>query len=146
MMTPEQHSPVEQLLERFGLSVRSLSRLKLGRGLAGNMTTITVVTIMACMVIAWGVPWPAAKVMSILIMAGVGLYTLRRLEVIVRNHPETALLEGAELILWQQQQLELESKKISHPPQQPAQAYRIPPEERALVEESAIINPDKETP
>ena len=43
-------------------------KLELGRGLAGNMTTITVATVIACMVVAWGIPWWAAKAGSILIV------------------------------------------------------------------------------
>ena len=120
---------VEELLQRVGLNTDSLSRLKLGRGVAGNMTTIGVVALICLAVVAYPLAlWPA-KLGAIGAIAVLALYLLYRLEKLAREKPDVALLEGAEFLLYHQKRLGLGAKggvRVSVGPVEPYQAP-LPP-------------------
>jgi hypothetical protein len=91
---------LEKLLERVGLKVGALRRLKLGQGAAGHMTTIGVAAIVCITVVSFAFP-PSRpiKAGAIVLIAALAFYLLNRLERLAREAPEAGLLEGAQLLL-----------------------------------------------
>jgi hypothetical protein len=117
---------LDRVLNRIGIAAHSISRLRLGHGLSGNMTTIVTVTIIGAVAIAFAVKVWIIQAACLAIAAAMGFYGLSRVEWIGRERPEVALLEGAELILWQRHQLEIQAKNIPTPPQEPAKPFQAP--------------------
>jgi hypothetical protein len=74
---------------------------------------------------------------SLLVVALVGFYSLFRIEKIGRERPEIALLEGAELILWQHQQMNLQAKHMDSPPIEPkSMPYQVPTETKEIEKQA----------
>lgn len=46
-----------EVLEKFGIGSESVGRIKLGRGVVGKMSTITIISIIAIGAIAWELNW-----------------------------------------------------------------------------------------
>jgi hypothetical protein len=81
---------------------QSASRVKLQGGLAGKMCYVLIFMFLAMAVAAWSVKivWVAA--MAIGLMALVALIVLWRLLNLAEKHPQSALMEGGELLQYEQ--------------------------------------------
>ncbi|MHB8383403.1 MAG: hypothetical protein ACYDC3_13830 [Candidatus Binataceae bacterium] len=117
---------IEDLLQKFGLSTDSLSRLKLGRGVAGNMTTIGVVSLICLTLVAYSMPLWQVRATAIVMIAGITLYLLFRLEKLAREKPDIAMLEGAEFLLYHHKRLGLGTKGSESSRAERAEPYQAP--------------------
>jgi hypothetical protein len=103
----------QQILQGFGLSSESVERVKLSRGVVGR-TTYAIVAFFAVLAIA------ASRIATELLLwvIGIGAVTfVIYLFAVMRfadKNPGAALLEGAELLHWQQTELAAKGIEPQH--------------------------------
>ena len=127
-----------KILEGIGLNTESINRIRLGRGVIGKSATVAVVTL-----ILFGIV--AARVKNdnelLMIIAGSGfiLFIIFFVGAMIYGSKNTAaaLLEGAELVTWQKQ--EMAAKYLPQPPITP----EISDPKSPLTSIPAIEGPDK---
>jgi hypothetical protein len=94
-----------ELLDRAGIKVGGLDRIRLARGVVGKSSYVALSAMLALAVAAWGLKGNAA----LLSLAGIILFLFVVYFVgIIRfanRNPGLALLEGAELIQWRQMEI-----------------------------------------
>lgn len=101
-------------MKKLGLRGESLQRIKLGRGAVGktSSTTLALMTVLAIVALRLGSDW------MLLTLAGLAIcvfafYLIMVLRFAAKN-PGPALLEGAELLVWQS--TEVAAKGLPRPP------------------------------
>ncbi len=108
---------LDKIFEDLGIKTETLSRVRLGRGVIGKSATVAVWALIVLGIVAYRL-----KVESFLIVIGVAAFVLFLIFFIGSmiygsRNPSAALLEGAELIAWQKQ--ELAAKNMPNPPKGP---------------------------
>lgn len=103
-------------LEEAGFSAAALGGVRLGPGVVGRSSYVAVAALVALIVVAWSlgnkpeyllIVGVLAVVLFLVFFAGVLWFS--------HNHPDTALLEGAELVKWRQ--LEIAAKGVKTTPE-----------------------------
>jgi hypothetical protein len=109
--------PLQDLLEQFGISHESVHRFRFG-GIVGKVALVALGGFAA----AIGIAKYTAGMIQLCVLGGDFATTLLIIHWIFRyaeKHPGSATLEGAEMILWQQQQLSIAAKNMNPPLQSP---------------------------
>jgi len=104
---------LEDILKVVGVSAETLDRVRLGRGVVGKATLAIIGAFVVLGIIAWGLKGLAIPLL--IVAAFVVILFVVYLVGVVRfanQNPAAALLEGAELLTWQQ----LAAKTIPNPP------------------------------
>jgi hypothetical protein len=110
---PELPKPIRELLEQLGISQESAQRFRFG-GIVGKVALVALGGFAAVI----GAAKYTAGTIQITSVVAVLLTTLLIIHWIFRyaeKHPSSATLEGAEVILWQQQQIMLAAKNMPAP-------------------------------
>ena len=119
-MPSDEPNILEQILSRLGLGVsqESTRTFKFG-GVVGKLAIISVGGILGVIGVAKytsGIP-QLVSILSVLIATLIIIkWTLNYAE----KHPISATLEGAEIILWQQQKMVLAAKNLNPPSDSPS--------------------------
>lgn len=114
---------LEELLKGFGLPSKSIDRVRLSRGVVGR-TTYAIVAFLAVMAVAFSRASPEWVIWLALLTAIVFVIYFVGVLLFARRYPGVALLEGAELLRWEQTQLA--AKGIGPLPPQPPLPAPIP--------------------
>lgn len=129
-----------KILDGLGVKTESINRIKLGRGVIGKSATLGVFTLILLSIVAYRLTDPSL----LLIIAGAGFALFIAFFVgsmiYGARYTAAALLEGAELITWQRQ--ELAAKNIPVLPQTPS----ITDPKSAMSSVEQIEGPDREGP
>lgn len=105
---------LEEVLKTVGVAAESMGKIRLG-GVVGKTSTAVIALFGVFAIVAWKMSDPlviglVAAVIFLVYFAGVMAFALK--------NPGAALLEGAELVQWQQ--VEMAAKGIGSPPSAPA--------------------------
>jgi len=105
------------ILQRtLGSKSESLQRIRMGRGVVGKISYVTAIALPVLGAVAYIIS-KSNPVMSFYIAIMIVAITLIYIVGVLlfsHKHPSTALLEGADLILWRQ--IDLAAKGITSPP------------------------------
>jgi len=91
----------EAFIAHLGATGESLQKIKLGRGAVGKITVIAVASILAIAGVALKLSTTASILIAVAILGVVCLTALGCVLYVLVKRPEMALLEGAELVLYQ---------------------------------------------
>jgi hypothetical protein len=112
---PELPKSIQELLEQLGFSQESVQRFRFG-GIVGKVALVALGGFAGAVGVA---KYTAGLgLIQIICVAGVLLTTYLIIRGILsygEKHPSSATLEGAEIILWQQQQIMLAAKNVPSP-------------------------------
>src|SRR5437763_205458 len=114
---PELPKPIRDLLAQLGLSQESVQKFSFG-GIVGKVTLVALGGLTA----AVGVAKYTTGITQIVCVVAVLLVTtliIRWIFDYAKKNPESATLEGTEIILWQQQRLMLAAKDTTPPKESP---------------------------
>jgi hypothetical protein len=102
---PTDKSLTDMLREAFvahlGATCESLHKIKLGRGAVGKIAVIAVAALVAIGAVALRLSTAASILVAIIILGIICLASLGCVLYVLMKNPEMALLEGAELVLYQ---------------------------------------------
>jgi hypothetical protein len=128
-----------KILEGIGLKTESINRIRLGRGVIGKSATVAFGALVIIAIVAARLP--SQDDLFLMILAGCGflLFLLFFVGAMIYGSKNTAaaLLEGAELVTWQKQ--EMAAKYLPQPPITP----EISDPKSPLTPISSIEGPDK---
>ena len=107
-----------KILDGLGVKTESLNSIKLGRGVVGKSATVGVCALVLLSVVAYRLT--DQNFLMIIACGGFVLFIIFFIGAMIYGalNPAAALLEGAELITWQKQ--ELEAKYLPTPPKTPS--------------------------
>jgi hypothetical protein len=115
----------DKLLKEIGLKSETFEKMRLGPGVVGRSATVAVVALLVLGVVAWRL----TDQNLLLVIAGASfiLFLIYFIGAMIygAKNPAAALLEGAELVTWQKQ--ELAAKNVPHPPDSPLITDPRPP-------------------
>ncbi len=115
-------SLVTQMLESIG-AAEYLQRFKFG-GVVGKMTVIGLIGLVVIGIIGRNLVGNWAVLGGITLAASIIVFVVQTIYKFADRHPELALFEGAELLRWQQMQIEAKGmqapKSLPPVPEQPA--------------------------
>jgi len=95
-------SDIRDTLNRVGIGTAELDRVRLARGVIGKASYVAAAAIIALAAVAWGLREPVYLLIDgVLVVVLFALYFGGSLW-FAHRHPDTALLEGAELLQWRQ--------------------------------------------
>jgi hypothetical protein len=114
---PDLPKPLQDILAQFGLSQESTHTFKFG-GVVGKIAIVTLGGFLATVGVAKYTSGPTQIICVIAILLTT-ILTVRWILEYAEKHPTLATLEGAEIILWQQQQIMLAAKNMPAPPESP---------------------------
>jgi len=109
--------PVQDILAQFGLSQESTRTFKFG-GIVGKISMVALGGFLATIGVA-KYTTGSAQIVCVLSVLLTTVLTIRWIFNYAEKHPTSATLEGAEVILWQQQQMMLASKNVTPPKESP---------------------------
>jgi len=121
---------IKDLFEKVGIASESVGRIKLGRGIAGQLATITVVVVIVLGALAFRLNSLYAIIGFGAIIVLFAIFSIRRILKFAYEHPDIAILEGAEFLIYHGK-IQLGSKTLLKPPKE----AQIPTEEAVLVVE-----------
>ncbi len=108
---------VVKLLADLGVSYKSGNRVKFGGGISGRIATVAISGIAGMSSIALYLAhtaWYASAGLGIFAFITV-IYAIEKINNFARDHPDTATLEGLEMIMYREQELQLTSKDLAAP-------------------------------
>jgi hypothetical protein len=103
-----------KILEGLGISSESIQKIKLGRGIAGKLTNITIVVILVLGGISLKLNNWILLAIAFLIITIVAIYCFNKILKISKDKPDIAILEGAEFLVYHK--MKLGAKGISEIP------------------------------
>ena len=107
-----------KILEELGISTESINSIRLARGVVGKTSYVALGGFFVLAVVAWRLS--SAEFLMIVTGATTLIFLVYFIGILLfaSRNPGAALLEGAELITWQKQ--ELAAKSLLEPPKVPA--------------------------
>ncbi len=113
-MTEPDKTDISKLFNQLGIKASSLGKVRMGRGVVGKTSHVAIAFFAVLAIIAYGTKndWVLAGVG--LIAAAVFVWLVDRLFRFSEKNPTLALMEGAELIAWQQ--IEMAAKGVTRLP------------------------------
>jgi len=128
---------LSKILEGIGIKTESVEQIRLGRGVIGKSAYVAVLALIVFGVVASRI----SNELFLLFIAAAALLVFGAFFFgsmkYAKENPGAALLEGAELITWQKQ--ELAAKSLPEPPKTPA----IPDPKGLIPSSIDIEEPDK---
>lgn len=117
-MTHPIPNPLEELFSQLGLSSESVGKVKFG-GIVGKVALIAIIGLAATVAgMTWaGNPW--LKGGCLLIIPGTTIWIIRQILDYAERNPLPAVMDGAEMLIWQQQQVMLAAKNLTPPKDSP---------------------------
>lgn len=109
--------PIQTVLSELGISEQSAHRFKFG-GVVGKIAIVALGGFLATIGVAKYTSGPI-QIIAILAVLSTTIMTLRWIFSYAEKHPVSATLEGAEIILWRQQQMMLAAKGVTLPKDSP---------------------------
>ena len=143
---------VAELLGRFGVGMKDITKIRLGSGIVGKIAPMTnylalALILLGALCVLKGAPWGACVAFALMaiVVYLVGTAVVVR---VAARHPDMALLEGAELLAYRQQAFEVLVKgralpkavEIAGP--DPTGPSIEPTEEASLLAEEADTEPE----
>ena len=112
----------------IGPLTKNLYKIKLGSGIVGKLAPITIYTVMGLVVLALaagikGGLWYLAGGMGLLAFSAF-VYGVHQMVGVTKTLPGHALLEGGELLTYQEREIQLIAKTLSAEPQKVAAATK----------------------
>jgi hypothetical protein len=110
---PELPKPIKELLEQLGISQESAQRFRFG-GIVGKVALVALGGFASVIGVAKYTAG-SIQIISVIAILVTTLLIIRWIFTYAEKHPDSATLEGAEVIIWQQQQLLLAAKNMTVP-------------------------------
>jgi hypothetical protein len=137
---------IGQLLTQIGARQNDIKQIKLGHGLVGKRTSAHIATVAALAGIAIAIAAHNSQlgIAGALIIAGWIFWVSQRhssdMKKIAEDHPDLALLEGAEVLIYRQQEIQLAgTKRFPNPPESdvvesdPSHCALLPPTGQSIA-------------
>ena len=105
----------DDLLSKIGISEGALDRVRLAQGVVGKSSYVAFAALIGLAVVAYSLKDPGYLLAIGLVIAATFLIFLFSVLWFAHKHPDTALLEGAELVRWRQ--IDMAAKGLPSPPQ-----------------------------
>ena len=128
---------IKNLFDKFGISYESISRIRVGRGVAGKLCTIVLVVVFVLGALAF-------RLNDFYVTIGFGgiiilfaFYVIIRILSFADKHPDVAILEGAEFLIYHGK-MSLGTKELPSPPK----SAQIPVEEQGIDIEDTEEKPE----
>lgn len=106
---------IKRILDKVGLTLSSVQRLRLPGGVVGKLCWVTIIVVVTLGVIVWRLNniWLGTGVA--VFIAFFATFCVIRILKFSTQHPDVALLEGAEFLVYHQK-LVLGTKSLPEPP------------------------------
>lgn len=121
---------IKDVFEKIGIASESVGRIKLGRGVAGQLSTIAIVVVIVLGALAFRLNNLYVTIGSILVIILFAFFVFKQILKFAHQHPDVAILEGSEFLIYHGK-VQLGAKTLPKPPK----AAQIPTEEAALYVE-----------
>lgn len=106
---------INDFLEKFGIASESINRIKLGHGVVGKISTIAIIAMFTIVLISFKLDlWPIILIFGFLIFF-IFIIAIRGILSIADKHPDIAILEGSEFLLYHGR-IPLGAKNLPNPP------------------------------
>lgn len=105
---------LEEIINKIGIT-HSVGRIKLGRGIANKLTWIVIVVVLVVGALGWEINNLYLTIAAISFIGLFSFYGFSSILKFAKQHPDAALLEGAEFLLYHGK-LPLSAKTIPNPP------------------------------
>jgi hypothetical protein len=106
---------LQEVFEKLGIGTQTIHRLKLGHGVVGKLTTIAIITICILGALAFQLNNIYVTIGIVLLIFIFATLTFKRIMKIAYEHPDIALLEGAEFLIYHSK-IGLGAKELPKPP------------------------------
>lgn len=106
---------IKRILDKVGLTLSSVQRLRLPGGVVGKLCWVTIVVVVTLGAIVWRLNNIWLGVGVVLFIAFFSTFCMVRMLRFSTQHPDVALLEGAEFLVYHQK-LVLGAKGLPEPP------------------------------